>query len=166
MRLEIVQDNDYSLDDLLGDPLLEVAYLKHSRYTLGTKGVSYEEMDDIRDDKSMFKLPVYAYIHSGVCLSTGPFGDIFDSGRSGFVYADKKYLASELGHKKWNQHTKRKAIAAAESLVETVSLVLEGEVYSYQVINDDGDVVDSCCGFIGEEHAREEGLRALAAYQC
>jgi len=165
MKLEILPDNDYSLDDLLGEPLLQVAYLNSSRYTLGTQGVSRDEMDDIRDDKTLFKLPVYAYVHSGVCLSTGPFGDIFDSGRSGFVYADKKYLASELGHKKWNQYTKRKATAAAESLVKTVSLVLEGEVYAYQIVNDDGDVVDSCCGFIGEEHALAEGRAALACYQ-
>lgn len=160
--LKIVDSNDLGIDDLIPEPLLQVAYLSRSRYTLGTEGVSMDRMDEIRDDKSLFKLPVYAYIHSGVCLSTGPFGDRFDSGMSGFVYAERKYLAEQFGHKRWNQHTKRRAIEAAECVVQEVSDILGGEVYGYQIVDDvTGEEVDSCYGYVGRKNVEEAGAEAL-----
>ena len=47
----------------------EILYTS-SRYTLGDKQVSREEIDAITNDPKNIWLPVYAYIHSGTSLST------------------------------------------------------------------------------------------------
>ena len=49
------------------------------------------EVFDIDEIKSKFKvvLRVFAYIHSGIALSTSPFGDVFDSGLAGYCWSNE-----------------------------------------------------------------------------
>lgn len=51
-----------------------------TRYTLGDKRGGSVPPDAV-------SLPVYAFIHSGITLSTLPFTDPYDSGQSGVIYA-------------------------------------------------------------------------------
>jgi hypothetical protein len=105
-------------------------------------------------------VPVYMYDHSGVRLSTSPFGCPWDSGQVGWAYMPE-VEAREVG---WAGDDWRER--AAEALEERVKLwdcYLSGEVYGYQIIRDDAEkeVVDGCWGFYGAGDVKEEARRAL-----
>lgn len=155
-------DRGFSIDDLMGDPIMQIAYSSH-RYTLGTVHMDADEMQRIADDPRYWSAPVYAYIHSGVTISMGSFGDPWDSGQSGIVYAEKSSLAAAFGHKRWNQHTAARAARAARAIVKDLDLILRGEIYRYEITTDDGEHLDSCGGYVGEDHCREDA-ESIAAY--
>ena len=110
--------------------------------------------------------PLYAYIHSGVCLSLGsdPSGGFdpggWDTSHLGFIAVRKRDFPG-----------KERARKAAESLVETWNQYLSGDVYGYVVEarvpdadGDEGDAtyeeVDSCWGCYGIEDARQQAREA------
>lgn len=143
-----------------------IAYMKHSRYTLGDERVSEDRMDEIRDgiaDGTLIGLPVYAYIHSGVTLSTKPFGCRFDSGQCGFAYCTPEDVIAEYGADA-PEH-RASALATLGNEVAAWAQYLAGEVYGYQIErleDDEWKHVDSCWGHYGIDRAREEAASALA----
>lgn len=86
--------------------------------------------------------PVYAYIHSGVALSLGrdsyPFTDKWDVSFSGFILVNRKEY--------WS---KEKAFERAQSEIEDWNYILSGQVFGYEIEDQNGNFVDSCWGFIG-----------------
>lgn len=163
-RYEIVQDSGYwGVEDLLGESDFTVAYTKGSRYILGTKALTVEKMDALQQDKSVFCIPVYAYIHSGVRLSTGAFSDPWDSGRSGLVYCDKATLARHMHHKRWCARTRQLVEKYMGSYVDAVSKVLDGDVWGYRILDDEGEELDSCYGIVGREEAEQLAKDELEA---
>jgi len=91
-------------------------------------------------------LPVYMYDHSGIALSTGPFGCMWDSGQIGWIVCDNDTIKSEFGG------DRDKAEKALCSEIEVYSEYVGGNVYGYIVEERDGDdweEVDSCYGFYG-----------------
>jgi hypothetical protein len=92
-------------------------------------------------------LPLYLYDHSGLSMSTGAFSCPWDSGQVGWIYCTKKTVIEEYGN--WTAESVAKATKRLEQEVETYSEYLGGEVYGYQVIDSDGEVIDSCWGYFG-----------------
>jgi hypothetical protein len=158
-------DCGLTIDDLIGEPMLQIAHNRRSRYILGTEALSTEEMESIAEDNRYWSAPVYAYIHGGVTISMGTFGCPWDSGQSGIVYREKAALAKDFGHKRWNQHTARKAHKAALATVEELDLILRGEVYRYEITDAEGNHLDSCSGFVGEKWCREAAEEAAEYYR-
>lgn len=78
----------------------EILYTS-SRYYLGDRQVSSDEMDDFfeNEKENYYFLPVYAYIHSGVSLSTGSFGCPWDSGMCGIIRILKETAREMWGYK-------------------------------------------------------------------
>jgi hypothetical protein len=106
----------------------------------------------IREDYHVFTL--YAYIHSGVSLSLGAsFGGIdpggWDTSRLGIVLVSREEWPDEGA-----------ARTAAMSLVDTWNQYLSGDVYGYTVTDEDGEQLDSCWGFYGDEDAKGEARSA------
>lgn len=114
--------------------------------------------------KECFIFPVDAYIHSGVHLSLAGTRDYpdrrWDVSTTGFVIVDKK---------EWNFNECRKrdftlsamtdgeiARHYAEGLISTWNQYLSGEIYYMEVLDGEGDIVDSCGGYYGEESAVED----------
>jgi len=123
-----------------------ITYLKSSPYTLGNDAVSRDEMDDIAEkirSGEYVGLPVYAYVHSGITIRTGAFGDPWDSGQSGFAYLTKEDIERE------GISDPAKYI---EGFVETFDQYLRGDVYGYEILVDDEEV-DSCWGLFGLDYA-------------
>lgn len=125
-----------------------------SRYVLGDKQVSSDEIEEITKRDDVIWLPVYAYIHSGVVLSTGAFGDRFDSGQCGIIYctreAAKEYSQSE------------DAISELLKMeVDIFSKFLSGEVYGFVLEDEDGIEIDSCYGFYDIEGAVSEASECI-----
>lgn len=119
----------------------------NSRNNDGIEFENFEAMSELRDhykDHSIF--PIYAYIHSGIALSTGreyPFDDQWDSGLFGFLIIPPNTLTPTL------ENVKR--------YVESWSMNWNGENYGYVIEDSNNEIIKSCYGFIGEESAREEG---------
>jgi hypothetical protein len=156
LTINIYPDDTGCIDDYVCGDDITVAYLRDTRYVLGTKAVTQDEMDRIAEDIESGKLiglPVYAYIHSGIALSTGKFSCPWDSGQSGFVYM-KAEDAPSYGEPE----------AALRSMVETVGQILNGEVYGYEIVDEQGEHVDSCWGFVGFDDVNAEANRSAEYY--
>lgn len=136
-------------------------YYVSSRYTLGDKKVSSDELESLMKDPSLIYLKVYAYIHSGIVLNTAGFSCSFDSGMSGIIAISKDEV-----RKSWNVSRISKGILAKvyeglKSEVETYSKYLSGEAYGYEIHDNHGEVIDSCYGFFDREDCESEGKSAL-----
>lgn len=91
-------------------------------------------------------LPVYRYSHSGDDYSTAPFACPWDSGQVGWIYAEASARA---------ETPDLEAHLRAE--VETFAQWVRGDVWGYIVEDENGEHVDSCWGFYGQEEAEREG---------
>ncbi len=161
-HLEIVMDNDPMSPRVAYCNLGTMLYTS-SRYNLGDKQVSAEEIDKIEKDSDNIVIPVYAYIHSGVVLNTVGFSCPWDSGKCGIIYISKQQIREHFDVKRITAALKQRVIDFLKVEVEVFSNYLSGEVYGYQVIDDD-QVVDSCYGFYYKKDAEEAGNEALEAY--
>ena len=117
---------------------------------------SYEEFKEYcasvkNSGDEIFVLPLYAYIHSGICVSTKKFNDYFDSGMAGYIYVLKSEILNEgIKETEW----KDKAVEIVNSEIKVYNQFLEGDVYGYRLFRKDGDEwneVDSCWGFYGDD---------------
>jgi hypothetical protein len=160
-KLRVVQDSCYDSPrewDNLGTMICF-----HKRYDLGDKHNysvddynSWEEMEKAilkEEGKGTIILPLYLYDHSGVSISTGSFSCRWDSGQVGFIIADKKKILQEFGGKILTKKTKEKVVSILESEVSTYSQYLEGEVYGFIIEDEEGEQLDSCFGFYGNDFA-------------
>jgi hypothetical protein len=168
MKIEIVHDIDPINPRKEFDHLGTMLYTS-SRYLLGDKCVSASEIEEAVKDPSMITLPVYAYIHSGVVLSTGPFTCPWDSGQCGIIYVSKYKVREDWKVKRISPKLHATILNCLQSEVQEFSDYLAGEVFGYRILDDDGAEVDSCWGFYGHQNAQEsaedalKGLRSFAA---
>lgn len=102
-----------------------------------------------------YSVPVYIYEHGNICLSTTPFSCPFDSYQIGEILVFKDKIKEEFSVKRFTKKV-------TEELTEKIALVIEnevsiysdflsGDVYGFQVIEDDESVSDSCYGFYGSD---------------
>lgn len=100
-------------------------------------------------------LPLYLYDHGGLTMSTGPFGDRWDSGQVGFIYVTHAALDREYSTPGC---TREIALGRAhnqlEAEVATYDAYLRGDVYGWQILDCDGNHVDGCFGFFGDDGRR------------
>jgi hypothetical protein len=99
---------------------------------------------------------VHLYSHSGECISTsysGQFACRWDSGTIGFVIVTKQDIRKNWGIKRVTQKWIDKAEEIMDAEVETLNNYISGEVYSFNVEDDEGNNVDSCSGFYGTNFA-------------
>lgn len=161
LTIRIVNDGD--CDDPLGDDAIAITYRKGSRYQLGNTPVDQDRIQDlIRDIRSgaLIGLPVYAYVHSGVSLRASSFqGSLpqghaeFDSGLSGVAYITKATALEWHGGKIVTKAIRASCLKSLAAIVEEYGRWLNGDCYGFEIVDENGDVVDSCYGFIGYENA-------------
>jgi hypothetical protein len=100
-------------------------------------------------------MPVYAYIHSGMTISTEPFSCPWDSGQLGFAIVTKQAIRENFGTKrvlKRHIETAEKCLVAE---VETLDKYISGDVYSVSIYDGD-EYVDGCSGYYDIEQAKSE----------
>jgi hypothetical protein len=104
-------------------------------------------------DKHYIMLPLYLYDHSGITISTGPFGCPWDSGQVGYIYVSKEKVRKEYGWKVLTKQRIAKINEILESEVKVYDDYLRGAVYGYTIapIYEDSLIKcdDSCWGFYG-----------------
>lgn len=128
-----------------------------------TRG-AYEWLDRIpysnesaeRDDIAIC-LPLYLYDHSGITISHGKFSCPWDSGQVGWHYVTKAKLKEEF------DGDEAKAMKRLECEIKTYDDYLQGNVWGYVIENEEGDDVDSCWGFYGDELEETGMLGDVAA---
>lgn len=138
----------------------------HNRYNLGDNHNynsddynSWEEMKKaiIKEENTAVILPLYLYDHSGISISTGAFSCRWDSRQIGFIFVSKEKALEEFGGKIVTAKLKEKLEKILDGEVETYDQYVRGDVYGFQIVDEDDDVVDSCYGFYGDNH-KESGI--------
>lgn len=128
----------------------------HRRYNLGDKN-QYKSPSDFLNSveaKDIFlQLPLYLYDHSGITMSHRDFNDRFDSGRIGFIYVTREKVKEWYGG--LSDETKLKANRQLLDEIADYADYLEGNIYKYQIEDEDGLILDSSSGYSGRHHFRE-----------
>jgi hypothetical protein len=101
----------------------------HVRTEAGLEYVLWDLYCDLNKEYNI--QTIYKYEHGGVAYNTGGFSCSWDSGRAGFIVSKFSYETQD-------------------SIVREYSNWANGEVYGFTVEDDDGEVIESCGGFIGE----------------
>ena len=146
----------------------------HNRYNLGDKteykSDMFEGWEDMKnklvDTEDVHTiLPLYLYDHSGITISTSPFGCNWDSGQVGWVFITNQTIKEEgIDESKVEEYLK--------SEVETYDQYLTGEVYGYKIFkvetcsqgHEHEEELDSCYGYYGEDECMKEGVRVMEYY--
>jgi hypothetical protein len=126
----------------------------HRRYKLGdAESVNWtpDTLRKIVAGENVVALPLYLMDHSGLSMSTGDYGDPWDSGQVGYIFATRKAVEEEYGA--WNEETRATARRVLESEVEAYARYLRGEIYDYIVKDATGAVLDSCGGIDDYDYA-------------
>jgi len=161
--LEVTQD-EYPYNPRHDDNLSTMICF-HGRYSLGDKHTykhqdysGWAEMEKaiIKNEKPAIILPLYLYDHSGITISTTPFSCKWDSGQIGFVFISKDKVKNEYGVKRVTKKEIEKVTKVLLAELETYDLYLRGEVYGYTLINENGEIEDSCFGYYGVESILDE----------
>ncbi len=98
----------------------------------------------LQDNKKLVVLPVYKYQHSCIVLNTAGFACPWDSGQTGYVYADEKAIEEFKGDID-------KVIVCLKNEIETFSHYCNGEVYGFTIEDKDGGHIESIWGFYGQD---------------
>lgn len=163
-RLKLVQDSSPESPRTWDNLGTMVCF--HNRYDLGDNHNynsddynSWEEMKKaiIKEENTAVILPLYLYDHSGISISTGAFSCRWDSGQIGFIFVSKEKALEEFGGKIVTAKLKEKLERILDGEVETYDQYVRGDVYGFQIVDEDDDVVDSCYGFYGDNH-KESGM--------
>ena len=108
-------------------------YLGSSKYD---NDMDFTDSNDLNDYLTELKdrgtefvsVPLYAYVHSGITISTGSFGNPWDSGCFGVAICTKEQVGDVYGYDiDWQQHAKD----IIEGEIETYDKFLTGETYVY-----------------------------------
>lgn len=112
------------------------------------------------NDKVGVCLPVYAIVHSGVAYSAScgnPFNDPWDSGFVGVIFATKERIRELRCVKRVTKRVRQEVVDELISEVDLYSEWANGCCYGFVTYDRNGDEVDSCWGFIGQD-AVQSGL--------
>lgn len=130
--VRVVPDYNYRLQP---EEYPEVkVYSNHRHYRFDD---SIENLPSTEERSSNYKYyPIYMLEHSGVALSRTPFNDPWDSGLLGVAEVDD---------------SNGEADSIFKAYFTELKASFEGEVYGFQVLDELGEIVDSCYGFYGED---------------
>ena len=153
---------------------LGTIYSNSKRYSPDGKGIEelmemagqsrYDEAIDFKAiRKKFYCLKIWIYDHSGQTVRTGetnPWGNMgymsWDSGLFGAIAVSKEKAKKEYGYKRACKGLEKKVLSCLEAEVKTFDCFVTGEIYSYVVENEQGEEIDSCCGWYDREEAINE----------
>lgn len=119
--------------------------------------------DDVPYHKRLLLVPLYLYDHSGLTISTGSFGDRWDSGQAGWIFLTYQEVMDNWGWKRLTPARLKQVEDFLKSEVAEYDLYLTGNVWGFEVWQhedtespEDGELLDSCWGFFGDPDDPEE----------
>jgi len=150
--IEILQESQPELFNPREGAIIGKMICFHKRYKLGDKHSFSEPGDfiEFKNNNNIICLPLFLYDHSGITMNTTGFNCQWDSGQVGWIYADIKQI-NDAGFN-WKKITKKRCKKILEWLkkdVEVYDHYLTGNIYLYNIEDGNGDILDSCGGFLG-----------------
>lgn len=123
----------------------------HSRYDLGDKRINRCTADELREvyrnnDPILAIFPLNLYDHSGLSVSIGGYTCAWDSGQVGWIIITCS-KARKMG---WDLTNPPNWEEIIKSEVKTYDDYLTGQVFGYEIIGRDDNILESCWGFIGD----------------
>jgi len=168
LKLEVVEDM-HPFDPREDDNLTTMICF-HRRYNLGDKHSykhsnynNWEEMktDIIKQENAAIIYPLYLYDHSGITISTTPFGDRWDSGQIGFVYISKQSICKNFNVKRITQKVKELATLVLQDEVKVYDKYIMGEAWGFRITDENESEIDSCWGYYEKHEAEMDGKNRL-----
>lgn len=121
----------------------------HKRRDLGT--INYPKHEEFLESVSeqAIRFPVYIYDHCSIALSVGPFQCQFDSGQVGVWVFEPDECEKIWGPKadEWE----KKAYECVKAWCAYLTDVYNGNVWYFAINRGDGEALDSCSGFVGDD---------------
>ena len=112
-------------------------------------------------DQKYIVLPLYLYDHSGITMNTTGFYCPWDSGQVGFIYVSVADVKKEWKWERMSQKRREFIERILEAEVKTYDQYLTGDVWGYEILDENDDQVDSCWGYYGEEYCMQEARESL-----
>jgi hypothetical protein len=138
----------------------------HRRYNLGDENELKSEnfrgwnhiLDHLKKELgAVIVLPLYLLDHSGITISTTSFNDVWDSGQVGFIYVSREKLLKEYRKTRVTARLLALARSALESEVVIYDHHITGDVWSYFIRDERGNILDDAHGFLGRDEAQAAG---------
>jgi len=115
--------------------------------------------------KGTVVLPVFLLDHSGLALQTEPFGDVWDSGQVGYIYAGPDKIREEYSVRHITHKIVEKVKDVLKCEVSELGRWMNGEVYGYVVEDEKGNHVHSCWGYYDMDLCLQEARAAVDGTQ-
>lgn len=161
MSIKIYHDEDADSPASWGNEDFFLCSDYRSLYLKDTPITAEECRDALRGGKAFldgyYIFPVSIYDHSGIALTLGSSYGWDSSNGCAFLCVKRM--------KGWSW-AKAKAEQRAECLVDTWNEYLSGEVYGFVSEDEDGEQIDSCWGFYGDEGIKEAIEEAKSVIDC
>jgi hypothetical protein len=148
--------------------------LSHENYTLANEADidfnaygSWDELQDALKHEYGAKiiLPVQGYEHGGLAISVSESHDAWDGGQLGFVYCTAEDIKREYHVQRVSAKLRREIVQVLTSEVEVYNDYINGNVYGYVILDEDGEELDSCWGIYGYDYAVSEA-KSIAHYNA
>ena len=120
-------------------------------------------------DRKFIWLPIYYYEHSGLTVSTKrdyPYNDGWDSGLFGIIAVEKERWRKEQGWKAITKERREQILRSLEGEIETFDSYCRGEVYGFVVEDEEGEEIDACGGYYGDEGMKDAIYDAKNIVEC
>lgn len=127
-------------------------FLKNLAAELGMCPVEVEDatldnlLGHIRDNAVI--LPLYLYDHSGITMNTTGFSCPWDSGQVGWIYVTDERVRKEYGTLTAETVEQARQVLLGE--VKVYDQYLRGDICGFVLKDTDGNHLDSCWGFYGD----------------
>lgn len=105
--------------------------------------------------------PVYVFDHSGIALATTDFwfrqwdSQGWDWCQVGFAVVSADEIRANFLRQRISKKLRAKAEEVLDAEVKVQGQYVSGECYCWDEVDADGEVVDSCTGYVGIENVRE-----------
>lgn len=168
-KIEILQDEDVFETPRDWDNLGKMVCF-HRRYELGDSTElnssmfhSWDELKRylIKKEKAVVILPLFLYDHSGITMSTMPFSCPWDSGRVGFIYADRESILKEYKIKRITEKIKQKVKDVLFGEVNVYDQYISGDIYAYIITDENGNHVESLYNIYGYDECEKMANEAV-----
>ena len=145
----------------------------HKRYNLGEDHDFKTPQDFLEwwkeNGEGGEMLALGLYDHSGITMycGNGPHWQDsagWDSGQVGWIYVTAKQIRDNWSCKRINKKTRAHGVENLRGEVEAYDQFLTGDVWGYEIEDEDGEHLDSCWGFFGHDYAKGEAMEQFEYY--
>ena len=147
--------------------LLNYCYLHDPVFMRLCDSREVEKADIVKSLKKLncVILPLYLLDHSGLSMSTSAFSYPWDSGAVGLMVATPQTIRECFGIKNITKKRRAQVIKSLIAQAEEYDNYLTGNVYGFDIVDAAGvgDIVGSCYGFYGHNHAKSGLLETARA---